>query len=251
MGSDGATIRRWDGKALVEVPAPEGVRAFEAIWGSGPRDVWVGGDGGVARWDGTAWRTFAMEKERIRAIAGTGPADIWVIGRVARRWDGSRWTEVPRPPGMPASGIYWLGAAPGGHVFATDREGNIYRSEQATLALIGRIRPWTDRQRTSPGVWEAFAGGRDDLSVFVEARPRRPTMRWSTGKWATAPELEGADGEDVGGAVGGWLDQRLGGDLVPGRVRQPRGRDPALERHHLGARGDARSVPEAALGRRA
>ena len=148
IGSDGATIRHWNGTAFSDVPAPRGLRSVDAGWASGPRDVWVAGDGGIARWDGAAWRVFTLGEDRIHAIAGSGPSDVWARGRVIHRWDGNRWTDVTSPPAMPkgrATGMIWLGGLPGGHVFATDAEGNVYRSERASLKVIGRI-PIGDRR---------------------------------------------------------------------------------------------------------
>lgn len=206
-GQASTAIRRWDGKALADVSAPPDIRDPKVLWGSGRRDVWIGGEGGVARWDGAAWRTFPMGKEWIHALAGTGPADVWASGLALRRWDGKSWTEVVRAPvsrNRAGTGIGWLAGVPGGHLFATDIEGNIYRSDRATLSLIGRVRPWTAGEPRSPKLLESWAAGRDDLAIFVNGQARPPTMRWSKGKWTvTGSELETDAGEDV---VALWSD---------------------------------------------
>jgi hypothetical protein len=122
-GYDAAAVRHWDGKAFVDIGDPPGIRAPDALWSGGPRDLWVGGEGGVAHWDGAVWRWFAIEKERVQTIAGGGESDVWAFGTRVHHWDGSRWAEPSQPMLMRktrGTGIQWLGAAPGGHTFATD-----------------------------------------------------------------------------------------------------------------------------------
>jgi len=198
VGYDSAALRHWDGKAVVDVPDPTGIRAPGVLWSSGPRDVWVGGDGGVAHWDGTAWRSFPIEKERIHMIAGGGPSDVWASGTRMHHWDGSRWAESSSPPRVMRktrmAGILSLAAAPGGHTFATDTEGNIYRSDRATLPVIGRLRLGMGGLT----LWHSLAGGRDDLMLFLDRNARRPNMRWWDRTWTVlTPELTGEKGEDV------------------------------------------------------
>ena len=206
---EGAKVRHWDGKAIVDVAPPAGIQRFSALWGSGPRDVWVGGDGGVARRDGGAWTTLPMDTKYVHAIGGTGPSDVWArAGRTNafRRWDGSSWTEVA-PPSPETSkgrgpGFTWLAGAPGGHIFATDVAGNIYRSQGTTLSLIGRIRAWSGVYPTTD--WRGLVVGRDELWLFVGAKPRPPTMRWANGKWTVlAPEMDVEKHEDI---VSLWAD---------------------------------------------
>ncbi len=204
----GVVVRHWDGKAIVDVVEPNGIRP-QFLWAAGPRDVWVAGDGGAARWDGTAWRSFPIAKY-VRAISGTGPSDVWVSAfnghGVVHRWNGRAWTDVPgtRLPMKPRQwGIVWLSAVPGGRMFATDAEGTIYRSDRAGLAAIGRTRGWMSGLPVSTEAGNIFVGGRDDFMMFLGAR--RPTLRWSNGTWTVSPpsELAGAEGEDV---VALWAD---------------------------------------------
>jgi len=198
---EGAKVRHWDGKAVADVVAPSGVGRFSALWGSGPRDVWVGGEGGVARRDGAAWTTFPMATKYVHAIAGTEPSDVWAGGgSVLRHWDGNSWKELA-PPSQ-TSGLNWLAGAPGGRVFATDAAGNIYRSQGPTLSVIGRIRSWTGLY--PPTIWRGLVVGRDELWLFVGAKPQPPAMRWANGKWtAPAPELDVEQREDI---VSLWAD---------------------------------------------
>ena len=206
---EGAKVRHWDGKAVVDVASPSGIQRFSALWGSGPRDVWVGGDGGVARRDGAGWTTFPMDTKYVHAIGGTAPSDVWVRAggtNLLRRWDGSSWTEVA-PSSSETSkgrgpGFNWLAGASGGHMFATDAAGNIYRSQGATLSVIGRIRAWSGIYPAT--AWRALVVGRDELWLFVGAKPRPPTMRWANGKWtAAAPEWDVDKREDI---VSLWAD---------------------------------------------
>lgn len=84
--------------------------SIEAIWGSGPADVWAVGAGGLAaHFDGKAW-TLAHVGTRaaLLAVHGTGPHDAWAAaddGSVLH-WDGSAWTTSTRSPYATLIGVW-------------------------------------------------------------------------------------------------------------------------------------------------
>jgi hypothetical protein len=66
---------------------------FGGVWGSGPSDVWIGGDS-VIHWDGTAWSLATTGfDESVNAIWGTQSDDVWfAVGGSLRHWNGTAWS---------------------------------------------------------------------------------------------------------------------------------------------------------------
>lgn len=80
---------------------------LRAVWGFGPRDVWIVGDRStILRWTGTSWSPIANPSTNtsFRAVWGTMPDDVWAVGYdiigtlVILRFDGRAWMRVPAPP---------------------------------------------------------------------------------------------------------------------------------------------------------
>jgi hypothetical protein len=106
---DHRTTRYWgpsDTWAQVANPLADPRSGLNAVWGSGPGDVWaVGGDdpagtqSRVLHWNGTAWSEVAHPNQQmLRALWGSGPSDVWAAGSVGGallHWDGSAWAEGP------------------------------------------------------------------------------------------------------------------------------------------------------------
>ncbi|MCW5835286.1 MAG: hypothetical protein KIS78_22995 [Labilithrix sp.] len=73
---------------------------LESIWGSGAKDVWaVGGGGIVRRFTGGA--SFAIvdgvpTTEALHGVWGSGPNDVWVVGDSGTilHFDGAAWSEA-------------------------------------------------------------------------------------------------------------------------------------------------------------
>lgn len=85
-GADHGIIRRWDGARWQDVtPTPPPPPLF-SVWGSGPRDVWIGGDKGtVLHHDGALTRDAAAAgvagaQRGILALWGSGADDLWAAG---------------------------------------------------------------------------------------------------------------------------------------------------------------------------
>lgn len=128
-------VLRWSGTAW-KVHA-SGLGALSAVWGSGPTDVWIGGDGGLQHGTGpvSAALPFAPSALpggglRVTSIWGTGPSDVWVVGAGendagesetrAMRYDGASWAIVTVPAdlkvmrvwGSVATGVWMAGLRP-------------------------------------------------------------------------------------------------------------------------------------------
>lgn len=83
-----------DGWCETDLDSPN----LEAIWGSGPNDVWaVGWFGTIMHWDGIAWSRFESGTQwPLFGVWGTGPNDVWAVGRYGTvlHWDGTTWSPA-------------------------------------------------------------------------------------------------------------------------------------------------------------
>jgi hypothetical protein len=108
----GGLIVHWDGQRWTEV-ASATTMTLNAVWGSGPSDVWaVGGiaheRGVILHWDGLSWSdTGVVTPTGLFGIWGTSSNDIWAVGGDrapaspfgdaegrALHWDGQAWTRT-------------------------------------------------------------------------------------------------------------------------------------------------------------
>ena len=72
----------------------------------------------------------------------------------------------------------WAGAATGGHTFALDSTGTVFRTDDARLVSIGRVR----------GHVTGLAVGSDELWLWAATMAARPVLRWRAGRWEVSPE---------------------------------------------------------------
>jgi hypothetical protein len=186
-GFGGASLARSNGKRLVGVDldgsigAPNQVLLTESRawpWSEPVQVLWLGGSEGVGRWDGHGWSWFRFaEPGTASRFAGGGSSDLWAFGTQSRHWDGREWSIVRLPPSDDSQpnppSFLWAGAVAGGHTFALDSTGAVFRSEGMRLARIGRVR----------GQVTGFAAGRDELWLWAIARVERPVLRWSEDRW--------------------------------------------------------------------
>lgn len=76
----GGTILHYDGQRFSSVPSGTVVNLM-TVWGSGPQDVWAAGANTLLHWDGTSWRLDTSGPPVIWSeLWGTGPRDIWAVG---------------------------------------------------------------------------------------------------------------------------------------------------------------------------
>jgi hypothetical protein len=114
IGLFGMPILHYDGLLWSQVTEPR--EWMTSIWGTGPNDVWVGGElspngdtGLVWRFDGSSWIDMAFPGPSVRTIWGSGPDDVWVVASVAWcttevwHWDGAVWSSVPNANVLPTA----------------------------------------------------------------------------------------------------------------------------------------------------
>jgi len=111
-----ATVR-WRGSGWESHPVPAGdvVRGVATL---APDDAWAAGfrptggrtNGLILHWDGSSWRTVALDLpgtgSRLEGIDADGPDDVWAVGSSEHRlgprtlvmhWNGVRWRVAPSP----------------------------------------------------------------------------------------------------------------------------------------------------------
>jgi hypothetical protein len=90
---------------------------FNAVWASGPGDVWIatGGSSPLAlQGDGTHWNQVVVPTATSTSILvdvwGTGPSDVWLLDAGANRiWrgSGSNWASLVLPSGVGTPAHIW------------------------------------------------------------------------------------------------------------------------------------------------
>lgn len=130
-------IGRVDGSGLTKVSQDlTGGSTLQAIWASGPNDLWaVGRNGVILRWDGrSVVRHHSGVTDDLRAVWGSTPDDVWAVGGVSSgpltscvlHWDGSSWSKVSHTPAQQLATVWgssskdvWIGGV-GGAMFHWD-----------------------------------------------------------------------------------------------------------------------------------
>lgn len=128
-------VLHFDGGAWSYVKTPELPLRVLAVWGTGPRDVWVGGGlpsygivagrGILLHFDGSSWTSTDVRRE-VHAIHGTGPRNVWAVSDtgLAYHFDGTRWTEEATGQQVNLNGVF---AEPGGGAITIGDFGAILR----------------------------------------------------------------------------------------------------------------------------
>ena len=87
---------RFDGAAWSPPPLPAGTANTNTVFGFSDSEVFLAGQRGVERFDGTAWTTVLGGVDELFGIWGTGASDLYVSGDGRfLHFDGSRWTDIP------------------------------------------------------------------------------------------------------------------------------------------------------------
>lgn len=98
VGDDGTPgkLLAFDGDTWAQ-PLPDSAARLNDVWGSGPEDVVVVGQGGtVLRFDGESWSPVETGcSGELRAVGGVGPDQVVAVGSdgLVLRWDGSSWSS--------------------------------------------------------------------------------------------------------------------------------------------------------------
>jgi len=206
---------------------------LNAVWGSGPNDVWaVGTRGTILHGDGAAFLPIAVPPTAATdiyvAVWGTSSTDVWVLGPSfplhAAGYEGATTTFEPREGASwnapkAATGRIWAGASAGGAVWLAGEESARFGAASSfwSLGADGNGAPiWnpelacTDAQPCDPavrGLWALdanllFAVGRDgqtfsyDAADVTDAAP----ARWLGSNSNTRDDLEavwGSGPDDV------------------------------------------------------
>ena len=87
--------------------------------------------GTVLHFDGASWRVvLSVDDERLQAVWGSGPRDVFVAGEQGiYHHDGQAWSAMRRPAG--ASGVRGIWGSSGSNVFAATATGQILRYDGA------------------------------------------------------------------------------------------------------------------------
>jgi hypothetical protein len=194
--SPDATLRRWSvrGATTVAVDRSSGppvrllVRESRAWpWSNPVKVLFLLAAKASGRWDGS-WTWFPLAgKDTPWLLAGGEASDLWAFGEGAQHWDGSRWAVARAPSARPLDGtpqvvFMWAGAAAGGHTFALDSLGNVFRSDGARVESIGRVH----------GQFVALAAGADELWLWGTGSLGPPVVRWRAGQWELSPSAKEA-----------------------------------------------------------
>jgi hypothetical protein len=162
----------WDGQSWTEFPlgANEPSGSAQAIWASGPTDVWVGGgtSGEAVHWDGAMWTLYNLQTTFVLDLWGSAPGDVWAVGAGGFfHWDGSAWTEVPGPPELAGESPHSLWGFGPNDVFAVGSGNGFFHWNGSA---------WTGRSNASDTVVDGY------LSVWGAA----PNDVWAVGDSAIA-----------------------------------------------------------------
>lgn len=90
-------IMKWDGTTWGTDEVPASTPELTGVWGTDANHVWaVGANGTLLFFDGTAWTAlFSGTGDNLNAIWGSGPRDIWVAGDGgARHFNGTAWSAI-------------------------------------------------------------------------------------------------------------------------------------------------------------
>jgi len=126
--------RQWTAKGGIGTD-----KAMNAIWGTGPSDVWAVGDGGIAtHYDGMAWTAQALQPTPLTDVWGIAPNDFWTTGATSYHWNGQQWAATG-PGGAVVSGTasndVWLG----GGSSTSHWDGNTWSTYNLDLVVSNNV----------------------------------------------------------------------------------------------------------------
>lgn len=245
VGEKGA-IAHFDGKSWSSGPQLTDA-TLNAAWGTGTT-TWVVGDNGtfLQLEDGRA-SASPLAQQRVSRLWSANANDVWAIGDDALHWDGKSWTQVVRPQGGSALGIWgssssdiWVACAQGkllhwnGTSWSSSQQpssddingvwgssaSDVWAVDEAGRFLHFDGKQWTNRPapQPAPGALRAIAGrnAADIVALGIGQRYHFDGAQWSLSlpHPSETPTYRVAfgDGSRVwfGGQVG-WSAYKAGG----------------------------------------
>jgi hypothetical protein len=196
LGREGTLLRRSAGGWDVERDLWATGGAPAALWASGPAEVWAVGPV-VRRFRGDGWPGVPGAPLGGTAVGGTGPDDVWIGGErgAMDRFDGERWRAHPLDPPLAirelsaaAEGEVWVVAGgsqeAGARLFHFD--GTAWRESAPSVTLSeGELVSWAAVAAAAPDdVWVAGTLLVWQGHPLDQAVPVRPLLfRWDGAAW--------------------------------------------------------------------
>ena len=176
------TIERWNGTSWSAMSSGTS-GDLNAVWGSGPDDVFAVGNGLIDHWDGTAWTPESLPGTALDAV-WAGGWGAFAVGSTIERRDPSRWGTLPFEGKPPVLHGVWSGAPD--DLFAVGDGGTLAHWDGTS---------WTttvlDPTVTMRAVWGN--GPSDVLAVGDATSSGAPTLaHWDGTSWsplATSPPV--------------------------------------------------------------
>jgi hypothetical protein len=98
----GSTVLVRDAQGWHAFEPPTREVTFTAVWGTGPKDVWVTGSRGGAvlfHWDGSAWTPVQLPFSALYGISGSASGELLVVGEEgSAQFSGGRWGTAFQAP---------------------------------------------------------------------------------------------------------------------------------------------------------
>ena len=207
----------WDGARWSALLAPVAAeqRLARAVWGSGPRNLWLAGEAGLL-WQGDRTNFFDVTVGHfsfIEAVFATGPRDAWAVGGqgTAAHWNGVDWIDTNSGVTDPLQAVW---ASSPGDAWAAGASGD----------CNGLLLHW-DGAKWSPSIGPDPSRCYTDLSgtgpADIWAVAQGVLLHWDGAKWSGSggpPDPAGAVWAAGAGEVFVLQDSTQGGPNPPGGV---------------------------------
>lgn len=217
---------RWT--RVVDAALPEAQNLYK-VWGSGPNDVHLVGEGGVAlHWDGAALtRVPTPTEDLLFTVHGQPGGPVLAVGGISAgivlRFEGDRWVDDDAPPVPALNGVF---VAPDGTAIATGARGLVLLRDAAGTWTRQRLMLDADAaddtlHAVTLGATDVWAVGGDfatvDRGLILTTHRPLPSVAWTAAPEPPAPDL----GVDLGGLADAGLDAEADMDLVGGPDAEP------------------------------
>jgi hypothetical protein len=148
---------------------------LNAVWASGPDDVWAAGTGGaLLHWDGTWWNEDPRGLVHHNDLFGFAHDDVWAVGNgQSMHWDGVTWQSSDR-----GFTTVW-GALPN----------RVWGAGPAVLAMWDGA-AWVDDTTAEASAGASALWGSSSNDIWGTGE-RDPAYHWDGQSWSVGQELDG------------------------------------------------------------